>query len=190
MADAASLVRVGLKGPRAADWLAEAKIRVPAQSNTWSLLDAANSSWGMVARLGSTEFFLEEEGSNPRLRVLTDALADGAPQVYPVLRQDRALVLGGAGVESILAQVCNVDFAALDLAAQPAVLTLMIGVAVVVVPQPHGTGRRYRIWCDPSFGHYLWSTLEGILGESGGETVDIGDLRDGPQVTNNERKPQ
>jgi sarcosine oxidase subunit gamma len=190
IADASSLVRMGLKGPRAADWLMEAKISVPAQSNSWQPTSPTNS-WDVIARLGSTEFFLEEDASSPRIGALIDELGNGARHVYPVLREDRALVLGGHEVERrVLAQVCNVDFAGLDLAAHSAVLTLMIGVAVLVVPQAHETGRRYRIWCDPSFGQYLWSTLEQIVGEAGGERLDIGELRGGPQLANNERKRQ
>jgi sarcosine oxidase, subunit gamma len=189
IAEASSLVRMGLKGPRAADWLMEAKISVPAQPNSWQPTNPANS-WDVIARLGSTEFFLEEDASNPRIATLIDELGVGAPHVYPVLREDRALVLGGHGVESsVLAQVCNVDFAGLDLASNPVVMTLMIGVAVLVVPQAHEPARRYRIWCDPSFGQYLWSTLEHIVGEAGGERLDIGELRGGPRL-NNERKRQ
>ncbi len=177
IADASSLVRMGLKGPRAADWLREAKISVPAQPNRWQQTDPADS-WGVIARLGSTEFLLEEAASSPRIGALIDELGNGTQHVYPVLREDRALVLGGHDVESrVLAQVCNVDFAGLDLASNPAVMTLMIGVAVLVVPQAHEAGRRYRIWCDPSFGQYLWSTLEPIVGEAGGERLDIGELR-------------
>jgi sarcosine oxidase subunit gamma len=178
IADASALVRMGLKGPRAAEWLAAAKISVPSYPNTWEPMNAAQASWGVIARLGSTELFLEDDADNPRIGTLVDALGDGARHVYPVLREDRALVLGGRDVESsVLTQVCNVDFAALDLAANPVVMTLMIGVAVLVVPQVHEQSRRYRIWCDPSFGQYLWSTLEGIVGEAGGERVEIGELR-------------
>lgn len=190
IADASSLVRVGLKGPRAADWLTEARISVPAQPNSWQLTGEADASWSMIARLGSSEFFLEEDASGPRLGALIEELGNGTRHVYPVLREDRALVLGGRDVEgSVLAQVCNVDFAGLDISSNPLVMTMMIGVAVLVVPQAHEASRRYRIWCDPSFGQYLWSTLEQIVGEAGGERLDIGELRGGPRL-NNERKRQ
>jgi sarcosine oxidase subunit gamma len=48
-----------------------------------------------------------------------------------------------------------VDFASLPAAQKPVVMTLMTGVAVLVLPQQD----QYRIWCDPSFGSYLWETL-------------------------------
>ena len=190
IADASCLERIGLKGALAADWLAQAQIAVPDQPNTWASLDPADTSWSIVARLGSSEFFLEEDAGAARIRELASALADGQRRVYPVLREDRAFVLGGHDAESVLAQVCNVNFSGLALDAQPAVLTLMAGVAVLVVPQRHDAGRRYRIWCDPSFGHYLWSTLKNIVQEAGGEQLDIEQLRGGPRLRTNERKRQ
>jgi sarcosine oxidase, subunit gamma len=166
IADVSPLVRMGLKGPRAAQWLTQAGIDVPPRPNSWLPLNPTESPWSVIARLGSTEFFLEEESITSRINALTDALAVGASHVYPVPRQDRAFVLGGQGVEDVLAQVCNVDFAGLDLASNPAVLTLMIGVAVLIVPQQQETERRYRIWCDPTFGEYLYRTLETIVDEN------------------------
>ena len=42
-------------------------------------------------------------------------------------------------------------------------MTLMVGVSVLVLPQRHPDGAIYRIWCDPSFGKYLWETLEEVV---------------------------
>jgi len=39
-------------------------------------------------------------------------------------------------------------------------MTLMVGVGVLVLPQRMPDGVTCRIWCDPSFGTYLWETLE------------------------------
>jgi sarcosine oxidase subunit gamma len=73
----------------------------------------------------------------------------------------------------VLAQVCNVNFAGLALDSHPVIMTLMLGVAVLVVPQgPHIAGRdserRYRIWCDPTFGPFLGEAVGGVIVESGG----------------------
>jgi sarcosine oxidase, subunit gamma len=75
-------------------------------------------------------------------------------------------VLGGDAADDALAQVCNVDFAALDPAASPIVMTSMIGVGVLVMPQPARDGVLYRIWCDPTFGSYLESALGIVVGAS------------------------
>jgi sarcosine oxidase subunit gamma len=157
--------RFGVKGPKAADALAQLGIAVPAQPNTWAPLGAGETDMSpdIVGRLGGTEYFLEETGDAAgisRLEALGAAGIDGA---YPFLREDRALVLGGAGAGEVLAQFCNVNLPALDPTARPLVMTLMIGVAVLVVPQASPDGTLYRIWCDPSFGQYLREELEGAI---------------------------
>jgi sarcosine oxidase subunit gamma len=177
--------RLGLKGPGAADWLASQGIVLPPRPNTWAAradkaADAADATHGadgadgadgafVVARLGASEFFLEEGAAGRTLLGLAQSLRATPPGVYPVLREDDALVLSGDAVHDLLAQVCNVDFASLDLDAQPVIMTLMIGVSVLVLPQTStGTGRRYRIWCDPTFGGYLRETLAALVRDNGG----------------------
>jgi sarcosine oxidase, subunit gamma len=161
--------RFGLKGPQAAVWLAERGIAVPAAPNTWSQNSPPGRDRGpLVARLGSAEFFLEDAAGDALLRGIEPGAETHPPGVYPVLRQDEAFVLGGARVHEALAQVCNVNFADLALEAQPVVMTSMIGVSVLVVPREADGVRRYRIWCDPTFGGYLGESLEAVVIECGG----------------------
>jgi len=161
--------RLGLKGPRAAEWLAARRIALPAAPNQWvGGADTGMSDALLVARLGSSEFFLEDGSGGDRVRDLELALESGQPGVYPVLREDAAFSLSGPGSYDVLAQVCNVNFADLDLALQPVIMTLMIGVAVLIVPQMMGAGPRFRIWCDPTFGPYLDESLGTVVTESGG----------------------
>ncbi len=153
--------RFGVKGTRAAEALSELGLAVPAQPNTWAPLRAgAADASDVIGRLGSTEFFIEESGDAAGIARLEELMSGGAADVYPVLREDYALVLTGPGAGAVLAQVCNVNLPALDFAARPIVMTLMIGVAVLVLPQPSAGGTIYRIWCDPSFGAYLREELE------------------------------
>jgi sarcosine oxidase subunit gamma len=94
--------------------------------------------------------------------------------VYPVLREDWCLALSGPACNDVLVQVCNVQFAAVDPAAHPVIMTLMVGVAVLVVPQALPGGQRcYRIWCDPTFGMYLHETLHALVLESGGISTGV-----------------
>jgi hypothetical protein len=93
--------------------------------------------------------------------------------VYPVLREDVEFALAGDAVHEVLAQVCNVNFAALSLDSRPVIMTLMIGVAVLVVPQSLVHGRRYRIWCDPTFGHYLGESLGKVVVDCGGSVTGV-----------------
>jgi sarcosine oxidase, subunit gamma len=164
IAEALPEKRIGVKGPRAADVLRQLGLAVPAQPNTWAPMrqQDRDDSWNVVGRLGFTEFFLEERGDAPAIEAL-EQLANGAG-AYPVLREDTAIVLGGESAHEALAQVCNVNFGALDLSQRPVVMTLMVGVSVLVLPQyAPEDGTVYRIWCDPSFGPYLWETLEEVV---------------------------
>jgi sarcosine oxidase subunit gamma len=90
--------------------------------------------------------------------------------VYPVAREDWRFDLAGERVHDVLAQVCNVNFAALRLDAHPLVMTLMIGVSVLVVPQG---GRQYAIWCDPTFGPYVSESLGAVVTECGGSYTGV-----------------
>jgi sarcosine oxidase subunit gamma len=157
--------RCGLKGPRAAEWLEARGIALPAAPNQWT---AAAGDESLVARLGTLEFFIEDCAGEGRVRGLESALDPPEPGVYPVLREDAAFCLSGPGSYDVLAQVCNVNFADLELASQPVIMTLMIGVAVLVVPQMAGAWPRFRIWCDPTFGPYLEESLGTVVTESGG----------------------
>jgi len=155
--------RFGLKGPRAAALLEQLDLTVPSRPNSWSPLRDRDrdDSWNVIGRLGATEFFMEVGGEVSGITELEKLTREGAPGAYPVLREDFGVVLGGARATEVLAQVCNVNFAALPEHA--VVMTLMIGVSVLVMPQMTDEGRVYRIWCDPSFGSYLKSELEQMV---------------------------
>lgn len=179
--------RLGLKGPRAGEWLAAQGVSLPAQPNTWaeSALTAASDAL-LVARLGTSEFFIEDAAAGSTLQRMAPLLDEQPLGVYPVLREDWAFSLGGDGVHDVLEQVCNVNFAALALQSNPVIMTLMIGVAVLVVPRgaPGSrhvsvgysdaaghegvAGRSYGIWCDPTFGPYLGESLGEVVIECGG----------------------
>ncbi len=157
--------RFGVKGPRAAALLEQLGLIVPAMPNSWAPLRAGDrdDSCNVIGRLGSSEFFIEEGGNASGITGLEKLTRDGAPGAYPVLREDAGVVLGGARAVDVLAQVCNVNFAVLPQHA--VVMTLMIGVSVLVMPQMTGGGMTYRIWCDPSFRSYLQSELEQMVNQ-------------------------
>jgi sarcosine oxidase subunit gamma len=172
--------RLGLKGPRAAEWLAAHGIDLPAEPNSWTqapenLAPAAP----LVARLGAAEFFMEDPIGGTSVKRIAPTLHGRAPGVYPVLREDWAFQLAGDRVHDVLEQVCNINFAALRLDAHPLVMTLMIGVAVLVVPQGNSCekgqagGRRYRIWCDPTFGPYMGESLGSVVNDCGGRYMGV-----------------
>jgi sarcosine oxidase, subunit gamma len=140
-------------------WLQDRGLATPERANSWCATSPDEQD--VVVRLGATEF-LVEQAEGKELRKLATELTAPIEGVYPVLREDRAFVLGGDAADEVLAQMCNVNFSALRAEAREAVMTLMIGVAVTVVPQGNAAQRRYRIWCDPSYGDYLWSWLQEV----------------------------
>jgi sarcosine oxidase subunit gamma len=89
-----------------------------------------------------------------------------------VLRQDAALVIRGEAVHELLAQTCSIDFAAIPPREKVVTLTMLAGIAVTLIddsdahPLPS-----YRLWCDGTYGIYLWDTLLEIAVELGGGAV-------------------
>lgn len=164
LGDLSCFGRAGLKGPNAASWLAQHGIPVPMQPNSWGALH----SGGIVARLGETEFFLEDGPTGGTAADVVGLLGAGLCGVYPVIRQDIALVLTGARANEVLLETCNVDFSTMGFDHNELALTSMIGVPVLVIPRRLGAMPAFGIWADPSFGPYLWRTLLEIVTEHGG----------------------
>ena len=159
IADVSCFAKTGLKGPRAAAWLAERGVPVPPRANTWC--------GDLIARLGETEFFLEGDAAGK--------VAETASQgVYPVLRQDTAIALTGTRINELLLQTCSVDFTAIH--GDALVMTSMVGVPVLVIPQQREGMPLMRIWADPTFGPYLWQTLLEIVQELGGGPAGLSSL--------------
>lgn len=170
--DLSCLPRFGVKGPGAAAALDALGLALPAEPNRWGEVDGG----GLIARLGRSEFLIEDGISGrcvPRVRA---ALADGAPGVYPVPRYDRALALAGARVPDLWDQTCSFDLRELEATPGLVVLTTMIGVSVTVVRTAFGEHEGLRLWCDGTFGRYFIETLAEIAHELEGGIVEIGEL--------------
>lgn len=171
LGDASCLPRVGVKGARAEGWLTEQGIAPLPGVNGWLRTPAGL----LVARLARSEFFLEDSATGDTVQRLKHALTP-ASGMTPVLRQDGALVLTGSRVNELLTQVCNINFLIWQPDDRVVVMTSMVGVSVLVLWQEHRGMRRYRIWCDHSFGPYLWETLLDIARELGGGAVGLRSL--------------
>lgn len=160
--------RFGCKGPGAEAWLRDQGLEVPQPANAWS----CERGDVLVARLATSEFLVEALVPAGRIGEIAVAMLDPAERrtgLVPVLRQDTVVELGGLRANDLLLETCNVNFAPLAKAAASSagalVLTSMIGVGVTVIPRRVDGNVFYTIWCDPSFGHYFWSTLSGIAAE-------------------------
>ena len=160
--DLSGRARCGCKGPEAEGWLRAHGFSVPAAPNS----AAVDPDGVLVARLASSEFLIEAvSGSGERLARVRGELgpASRPAGVYPVARQDLVVGLHGPGLQSLLRQICSVDFVPLFEAAGrdsgPVALTSMVGVGVVAWPRRSESGANLTVWSDPSFAHYLWTTL-------------------------------
>jgi sarcosine oxidase subunit gamma len=172
LTDVSALWRCGLKGPNAAAWLAVQGIAVPEQPNRWLPLDGG----GLVARLGRSEYLVESALAGMRALELWQALRQPAAGVYPVLRQDCALVLRGRRSRDLLLQTCSVNLCDIPADNREVTLTSMAGVGVTVLNQFVDDPPCHRIWCDGTFGLYLWDTLLEIAMELGGGALGLADL--------------
>ncbi|MFN3987675.1 MAG: hypothetical protein ACK4KV_19460 [Rhodocyclaceae bacterium] len=155
--DVSTTARFGCKGPGAGRWLAEAGLQLPARPNSW----CRQADGMLLCRLGVGEYLAE--GDSTAITALR--ARPRAAGCYPVLREDAALRLRGPLLPELLLQTCSLNFAALDLADAPVVLTSLAGVGVTVLPGEHGGVPDYRLWCDPSFGEYLATALMDIAAE-------------------------
>lgn len=163
--------RFGCKGPEATRWLEAVGFSVPQPANSCAI-DANDV---LVARLGATEFLIEAMGTASQ-GVIVAREKFPVPGVYPVIRQDAAFILGGPRATDLLLETCSYPFAA-DTNGDLVVMTSMIGVGVTVVPLRVRDATEFNVWCDPSFGLYLWSTLVGIAREMGGGAIATDGLK-------------
>ena len=166
IADLSSIPRFGVKGVGASSWLATQSIAIPDRPNSWYPL----AQGGIIARLGISEFLIEDSCIAPQL---TKACKSPPAKVYPVLRQDLAIALIGLQVNELLLQTCSFNFQALSVTENPVILTSMAGVNVTVIPGVLQEQPFYRIWCDGTFGVYLWQTLTDIARELSGGAINV-----------------
>jgi len=169
LADLSYLPRFGLKGPAAQQWLQAQGIALPANENGWVSLPGE----GVVARLGRSEFFLEDGAAATTVAAIRTLLGSGAAGVYPVIRQDAGFALAGMRVGELLVQTCNVNFEAFRPEQGIVVMTQMIGVSVLVIRAKNEQLPCYRIWCDPTFAAYFWETVAEIATELGGGVIGV-----------------
>jgi sarcosine oxidase gamma subunit len=133
----------------------------------------------LVARLATSEFLVEATGAEQeRVESARRQVETRQPDVYPVARQDVVIGIDGPETNTLLRQICSVDFAsalqASECDAGPIFLTSMIGVGVVAWPRRVGAEAGITLWADPSFAHYLWTTLHEV-GRDIGVVVLISD---------------
>jgi len=168
VADVSCLSRYGVKGPNATQWLLERGIAIPTTPNSWTMYEQKT----LVLRLGSSEFLIEDQlGGSACGRLASDTTR--AASVYKVPRADAAFIVSGSETLNLFSELCSLDLREKSLAAKDLIMTQVAGISATVIRQTLNGETVYRVWCDGTYGPYMWEVLIGIATELGGGAVGL-----------------
>jgi sarcosine oxidase subunit gamma len=166
--DVSCLARYGVKGPNAAQWLLERGIAIPSNPNAWTLCEQKT----LVLRLGGSEFLMEDQlGGSVCSRLANDIAR--VPNVYKVPRADAAFIITGSETLNLFSEICALDLREKSLSAQALIMTQVTGISATIIRQTYNGEPVYRIWCDGTYGTYMWEVLIEIATEMGGGAVGL-----------------
>ncbi len=160
LVDLSVLLKLGIKGAGAAAFLQRHEIVPPEAIQGWGTL---KKNSGSIIRLKKDEFFLEDGLQGELLPGIRAALAAGLPDCRLVERQDAGFVLSGVRSGEVLRETCAVDP---GKAGDRVIMSRIAGVSCMILPLRGSSA--LRIWCEASYGVYLWDTLAEIVYELGG----------------------
>ncbi len=168
VADISCLQRYGVKGPNATQWLLERGIAIPTTPNSWTTCEQKT----LVLRLGSSEFLIEDQlGGSACSRLESDKAR--AASVYKVPRADAAFIVSGSEALNLFSEICSLDLRDKSLAAKDLIMTQVAGISATVIRQTLNGEPVYRVWCDGTYGPYMWEVLIEIATELGGGAVGL-----------------
>lgn len=169
IADISVLPKMGVAGPRAAEWLKAQGIAVPARIYDWGRLPQGK---GLIIRLPYDEFFLDDGLDGTTVPALRDLLGEGLTGAYPIERQDTGLLVSGSDVLKLMLQCCGVDF---TKETDRVVMTRAAGVSCMALwTKPLDT---LRLWCPTGAAVYLWNALSEIVHDLGGAPAGLDTVR-------------
>lgn len=166
--DVSCLSRYGVKGPQASQWLADREVAIPSNPNSWTLCDQKT----LVLRLGGSEFLIEDQFGGLACKKLANNTARVAG-VYKVPRADAAFILSGSEVLNMFSELCSLDLREKSLPAKDVIMTQIAGVSAIVLRQTLNGEPIYKVWCDGTYGSYMWEVMLEIAVELGGGAVGL-----------------
>lgn len=166
--DVSCLSRYGVKGAQASQWLAERGITIPANPNSWAVSDQNT----LVMRLGGSEFLVEDQFDGTACAGLS-AETTRVPNVYKVPRADAAFILSGSEVLNLFSELCSLDLREKSVSADDVIMTQVAGISAIVLRQTLNGEQVYRVWCDGTYGPYMWEVMLEIAVELGGGAVGL-----------------
>ena len=164
--DVSCFERFGIKGPQAAKWLESQKFKTPPDINSW--LESNNC---LLLRLGGSEFLLEDQFGANNLKKLASFNQAKVAGAYRVTRADAAYLLSGSEVLNMLSELCMLDLRDSALPKNGLVMTQIAGISASLLRQNLHGEPVYRIWCDGTYGAYMWDMLLEVATELGGGAV-------------------
>ena len=166
--DVSARRKLGIKGPNAEAWLQDQGMPIPEGIYEW--MDFENA---LIIRVANDEFFVEDSFKGGKIAQLSRLLSWGRSGAYRVERQDTGLLLSGRRSQEVLAQTCSYSFRDHE---EKFVMTRVSLVSCSVLPMIESGVGTFRIWCNSSYGIYLWGSLTKIVEELGGRTVGVSSL--------------
>jgi sarcosine oxidase subunit gamma len=167
--DVSCFAKFGIKGPNAAKYLAEQGLKTPDEINAW--VEGAPGT--LVLRLGGSEFLIEDQLGGTACTGLASFNQANTAGAYQVAHADSAFILSGSQVLNLLSELCVMDLRDSALASHAVVMTQVAGISVTLMRESLAGEQVYRMWCDASYGPYLWEMLLEIAQELGGGAVGL-----------------
>ncbi|CAG0956283.1 sarcosine oxidase, subunit gamma [Methylophilaceae bacterium] len=167
--DVSCFQRFSVKGPQAAAWLESQGLKLPAEINSW--VETAPGT--LALRLGGSEFLIEDQFSSKTCSRLHGFNQAAVPGAYQVQRADAAFILSGREVLNLLSELCMLDLRDSALAGNAVVMTQVAGISATLLRQQLNGQQVYRVWCDGTYGPYMWDMLLEIAKELGGGAVGL-----------------
>lgn len=166
--DVSCFQRHGVKGPQASQWLVEHELAIPPKPNSWVICKEKS----LVLRLGMSEFLIEDLIGGHACKGLAGDKQRVAG-VYQVPRADASFILSGSEVLGLFSELCSLDLRDKALLPDEVVMTQVAGVSATILRQTLDGEHVYRLWCDGTYGAYMWDVLLKIAGELGGGAVGL-----------------
>ena len=164
--DVSPLARLLIKGPGAESWMQRQGLS-PARS---VMMGADAPRGGKILRTGGDEFVVEAGVSGEPVATMLELEPPHDALILP--KPDACFLLAGRRRLEVMKQVAGVDFSKAGIG--HVIFTRAAGVSVCMMPLTVSSVPALRIWCDPSMGRDLWSSLTTILSELGGRIVGAG----------------
>jgi len=160
--------RFGVKGPQANQWLASQKIKTPESENSWVIDKDV-----LVLRLGSSEFLIEQQISGEICKQLNKASQVNTVGVYKVLRADAAFVISGNEILTLFSELCKLDLSEKALKPNQVIMTQVADISATIMPEIVNDRLVIRLWCDGTYGAYMWRVLHQLAQELGGGAIGL-----------------